>query len=285
MFKKAVRKQVKLKIAISGPAGSGKTYSALRLATGFGGKIAVIDTENGSASLYSDKFNYDVTEIRPPFTTAKYIEAINAAVDAGYENLVIDSISHAWNGEGGILDRKTKKDMRGGNSFTNWGEFTPEQDKFIGALMQSGINVFATMRSKTEYVVEANSKGKQAPRKVGLAPIQRDGVDYEFTTVFDVALNHTAETSKDRTGLFVDQTFLITEEHGEQLRTWQSGGAADNTLKDLLTEIEAKLKSCPDDYSESVGNFLDQNGNDKKEDILYKVLTKVNNKIQEENHA
>lgn len=224
MFQKAERKNVKLKLALTGPSGSGKTFSALRLASGMGGKIAVIDTENKSSELYSDRFEFDVCAIRPPFTTAKYIEAIQGAVNEGYDNLIIDSISHAWAGEGGILNRKTATDQRGGNSFTNWGKFTPEQEKFMSTLLQSDINLIATMRSKQDYIMESNSKGKQAPKKVGLAPVQREGSEYEFTIVFDVAMNHEAETSKDRTGLFDDQFFQITEETGKKILDWQLSG-------------------------------------------------------------
>ena len=223
MFKKAVRSQAKIKLAITGPSGSGKTFSALRLAKGLGGKVAVIDSENGSASLYSDRFEFDTLELHPPFTTAKYIDAILAAEKAGYDILIIDSISHAWAGDGGILDRKGQKDARGGNSYTNWAEFTKEQERFTSAILHCKCNIISTMRSKQDYIMQENDKGKMTPKKVGLAPIQRDGQEYEYTVVFDVAMNHEAETSKDRTGLFADKIFKITEETGETIKTWLAG--------------------------------------------------------------
>lgn len=212
MFKKASRKRVKLKSAISGPPGSGKTTSALRMARGLvgpNGKIALIDTENGSASLYSDRFDFDVCEISPPFDHHKFIEAIMQAVDDGYSVIIIDSASHFWEG---ILDYKDKLDRRGGNGYTNWNEAGRQFKGILNAVLQSDAHVICCLRSKIDYVIEPDSKGKSVPRKVGLAPIMRDGVEYEFTTVFDVDLAHNAATSKDRTGLFTDRIFQITEE-------------------------------------------------------------------------
>lgn len=224
MFKKAERKRVKLKLAITGPSGSGKTFSALRLATGIGGKIALIDTENGSASLYSDRFQFDVLEISAPYSVEKYSQAIRAAVDAGYDVLIIDSISHQWRGEGGILNKKEQLDSRGGNSFTNWAKLTPEQEKFVAELLHSNIHLIATIRSKQEYAMAQDDKGKAKVQKMGLAPIQREGMEYEFTVVFDVAMNHEAEVSKDRSGLFADKVFKITEDTGKEIKAWVDSG-------------------------------------------------------------
>lgn len=225
MFKKAERKKVKLKLAITGPSGSGKTYSALRLAKGLGGKVAVIDTENGSASLYSDRFEFDVLELEPPFTTDKYIAALKAAEESGYSVVIIDSASHQWAGEGGMLDRKAKLDSRpGSNSYTNWNQMTPEHERFKSSIQQSDIHTICTMRSKQEYILETNDKGKQAPKRVGLAPVQRDAMEYEFTVVFDIAMNHEAEVSKDRTGIFVDHVFQVTEDTGAAINKWLESG-------------------------------------------------------------
>lgn len=223
-FQKAEKKQAKLKLAITGPSGSGKTYSALRLAKGMGGRIAVIDTENKSASLYADKFDFDVLEIEPPYTNEKYLQALVEAVKAKYDIVIIDSLSHQWAGEGGLLNKKEQMDARGGNSFQNWAKMTPEHEKFKMAILHADINIIGTMRSKQDYVMETNDKGKQAPKKVGLAPIQREGLEYEFTTVFDVAMNHEAVASKDRTGLFVDKIFQVTEQTGVELKTWLMSG-------------------------------------------------------------
>lgn len=223
-FQKATKKKAKLRLGITGPSGSGKTFSALRLASGLGGKIAVIDTEKGSASLYADRFDFDVLELTPPYAPERYIEAMDEAIKEGYDIVIMDSISHAWAGEGGLLNRKEQLDARGGNSFANWAKMTPIQERFISRLIAANCHIIVTMRSKQEHV-QISENGKTKIQKVGLAPIQRDGFEYELTTVFDVAINHEAETSKDRTGLFVDKIFQVTEKTGELLKEWLDSGA------------------------------------------------------------
>jgi hypothetical protein len=230
LFKKAERSQTKLRMAITGPAGSGKTMGALLIARGLvgpKGKIAVVDTENNSASYYSEQVAFDTAAMNPPYTTDKYIMAINAAVEAGYDCVVVDSLTHAWAGEGGILQQKEMMDARGGNSFTNWGKLTPQQNRLVSAVLHSPINIICTMRSKTEYTLVENDKGKSVPKKMGLAPIQREGFDYEFDVVLDIDLaTHTAIASKDRTGVFSDKTFKIKPIVGEAISKWQASGAA-----------------------------------------------------------
>lgn len=225
-FTRAERQQVYIKMAITGPSGSGKTMGALRLAFGLGKKVALIDTENGSGSLYAHVGHYDQQQIAAPFTVQKYIAAIQEAAAAGYDVLIIDSLSHAWAGDGGLLDQKSAKDSRGGNSFSNWADVSKVYEQFKSTLLQSPIHIIGTMRSKQEYVIEQDSRGKSTPRKVGLAPIQREGMEYEFTTVFDVDMTHIAATSKDRTGLFTDEINQITESHGKRLVEWLAGGSA-----------------------------------------------------------
>ena len=232
VFKKAERKQAKLKIAMTAPSGGGKTLSALLLARKMGKRIAVADTENGSASLYAGSadlgidFEYDTLEITPPYTTQKYLDSIKSAQMAGYDVLIIDSASHLWAGDGGLLAKKESLDARGGNSYTNWAGITKEHEAFKAAILSAEIHLIVTMRSKQEYVLESNDKGKMAPKKVGLAPIQRDGMEYEFTTVFDIAMNHEAAVSKDRTGLFDGKLFKITGETGQLFVDWLSSGKA-----------------------------------------------------------
>jgi hypothetical protein len=225
LFKKAERKRAFLKLAFTGPSGSGKSLSALLVASGLGKKIAVLDTENGSASLYSEKVDFDVVELAPPFATERYIHVIKEAEKAGYDVLVIDSMTHAWAGEGGLLQQKEDMDARGGNSYTNWAKLTPKDNAFRSAILQSQMHVIVTMRSKQDYVLQENNKGKQAPIKVGLAPVQREGMEYEFTTVLDLAMNHQAQASKDRTGLFDGQFFTPSKETGEKLLAWLNSGA------------------------------------------------------------
>ena len=240
-FKKAVRQNAKIKLAITGASGSGKTYSALRLATGLAehGRIALIDTENNSASLYAEDFGFDVASIVPPFTNDKFIQAIQQATEAGYDVVILDSASHAWEG---ILEYKDALDKRGGNSFTNWGEASKQYKGILNALLQSDIHLIACMRSKTEYVLESNEKGKQVPRKIGLAPIMRDGVEYEFSVVFNLDAGHNAMADKDRTGLFTDKLFQISEDTGQTISKWQKGGVdPSKALKDEFEALGAEL--------------------------------------------
>jgi hypothetical protein len=239
LFKKATREKVFLKLAITGPSGSGKTYSALRLARGLvgpTGKIALIDTENRSASLYADRFDFDTLEIAPPFDNEKFVDGVTAAVEAKYGAIVIDSASHFWEG---ILDYKDKLDQRGGNSYTNWKIAGEKFGGVIKAVLQSPTHVICCMRSKMDYVQEKDDRGKTQIKKVGLAPIMRDGIEYEFTTVFDVALNHQAAVSKDRSGLFVDKIFQITEETGAQLEAWRLSGGETLWMTQLTATIGA----------------------------------------------
>jgi len=226
VFQKAQRQRVKLKLAITGPAGSGKTTAALKLARGLTnhGRIAVIDTENRSASLYADLFEFDVLDLEPPFEDRKFSEGIQAAVDAGYDVVIIDSGSHFWEA---VLDYKDKLDRRGGNSFTNWSEATRRFRGVLEAVLQSPVHVVVCLRSKMDHVLEKDEKsGRQVVKKVGMAPVMRDGVEYEFTVVLDLDMSHQAVSSKDRTRLFDGRIFEITEATGRSLRDWLDGGGA-----------------------------------------------------------
>lgn len=228
LFKKAERKKAYLKIAITGVSGSGKTYSALQLAQGLGGKIAMIDTENGSGELYSNLCEYDVAPMAAPFTPSKYVNYIQEAEKAGYNVLIIDSLSHAWSGQGGVLEMVDKRaaTSRTGNSYTAWKDITPEQNKMIEAILQSKMDIIVCMRSKQAYELVQNDKGKMVPMKIGLAPVQRDGLEYEFTVMFDISVEkHIATASKDRTGIFKDWCDVITPDTGRMIRQWAESGA------------------------------------------------------------
>lgn len=222
-FKKAERKRAKLRLALSGPSGSGKTYSALLVAKGMGGRIAVIDTEQGSASLYSHLVDFDALELSPPYEPERYIAAIKAAVAGGYDVLIIDSMTHEWDGAGGCLEsNETLAHARmKGNTWAAWNETTPRHRAFVDCILQSPIHIIATIRSKTETVQGADKKVV----KLGMKTIQRDGTDYEFTTVLDLTHeNHFANASKDRTGLFANPE-LLSEATGRKLLEWLNSGA------------------------------------------------------------
>lgn len=237
MFKKAERKQAKLRLALSGPAGSGKTTGALMIAKGLGGKIAVLDTERGSASLYSDKFDFDVVELSPPYTPERYIEVVEAAQKAGYDILIIDSMTHEWNGPGGCLElnEQIARTKFRGNVWSAWNETTPRHRKFVDSILAANLHIIATMRSKTETIQTENGAGKKVVQKVGMKTEQRDGMDYEFTVVLDLTVDgHTALASKDRTRLFNDP-FVITEDTGRMLANWLNMGKSfEDQAKDAV---------------------------------------------------
>lgn len=239
LFRKAEKRKAKLRLAITGIAGSGKTYGALLIAQGLGGKIAMIDTENGSGDLYADVCDYDVCVMNAPYTIEKYLEAIKDAEQCGYDVIIIDSLSHAWAGEGGLLDRQghiTDANPRM-NSFAAWRQITPLHNKLIETILSSPAHIIATMRSKTDYVLVENERGKSEPRKVGLAPVQRDGMEYEFTTVFDLSANHTVNVSKDRTNLFDGQYFVISKDTGKILKEWLDTGIDAAERKNKIRQI------------------------------------------------
>ena len=226
IIRKATRKKAKLRLALIGPTGSGKTMSALRLGFGIGGKVGVIDTENGSADLYADLGDYDVITLEKPYTVQKYRDAISAFEQAGYTTIIVDSLSHAWSGSGGLLDKQGMLESTGKakNSFAAWREITPEQNALIETLLSSPAHIIATMRVKTEYVLEPDHRGKMVPVKKGMQPVQRDGVEYEFTVVMDVDAGHRASASKDRTTIFSGWHDTITEDTGRKLRDWLDSG-------------------------------------------------------------
>jgi hypothetical protein len=226
-FQKAQRRKAKLRLAITGPSGAGKTWGALKVARGLGGKIAVVDTERGSASLYTNLAEFDVLELVAPYSPERFIGAIQAAEKAGYDVLVIDSASHEWNGVGGCLelvDHVAAAKFRG-NSWSAWNEVTPRHRAFLDAMLRSNMHIIATMRSKTE-TAQTEENGRKKVVKLGMKSEQRDGIEYEFTTVLDLTHDgHHALASKDRTGLFVGDPQPLTEETGRRLLEWLESGA------------------------------------------------------------
>ena len=230
-FKPATRGTAPPKMAIYGVSGGGKTYSALRFARGYvgeTGRIAVLDTENGSASLYCDVTNFDVCDIRPvnpdvsssAFNTADFVQGIREAVAARYDFLIIDSASQVW---ASCLELKARLDANGGNQFTNWKVPKERLSAVKNAILQAPIPVLCCFRCKTEYTIETTERGA-VPRRIGLAPVASNDWDYDYTLVFSVDKEHKATVSKSRCPLF-DGNFnaMLTDVHGAAFRRWASG--------------------------------------------------------------
>lgn len=224
-------------MALQGSAGSGKTYSSLLLAQGLTNgdfsKVAIIDSESGSADLYAHLGQYNVLSLKAPYTPENYIKAIDVCEQASMEVVIIDSISHCWDE---LLDYHSKL---AGNSFTNWSKITPRQKAFVDKILQTDAHVIATMRTKQDYVLNQKN-GKYIPEKVGLKAVQRDGVDYEFTLVFDIDIKHFATASKDRTGLFMGKSeFTINSATGKKILEWCNSGTN-------LADAREQIKACKD---------------------------------------
>lgn len=225
-FKPASRSGSSLMIGIIGQTSTGKTYSALLLTRGLvgeKGKIAFVDCEGGMANLYAHVTDFDIITLNPPYTPEKFIEAIDSAVAAGYNAVILDTISHEWSGEGGILDEQSaieNKDPK--RRWSCWGELTPRHNKFLNAMIRSPIHVVATMRMKMKYTVDYID-GKNTPRKIGLEPIQRENVEYEFPFLLEMDASHTATVIKDKSEI-LGEMFRPTVETGNALRVWIEEG-------------------------------------------------------------
>ena len=259
MLRRSKRAAVKLKLGISGASGSGKTMSSLLLAYGLikaqhptlpddqiWEKICVIDTENKSADLYSGhtvgRFTigeFMKIDLSAPFTPEKYEDAIDCCQENGIEFCIIDSLTHAWAGEGGLLDKQARIAATGKNSYTAWRDVTPQHNRLVDKLLQCDMHIIAALRTKTDYVLEEDGKGKKVPKKVGLAPIFRDGIEYEFTVMMDVAGDHYVTASKDRTGLFDGQSFIITPDTGRIINEWLNSGAPMKEKPEIKPVTEA----------------------------------------------
>ncbi len=212
-FVQAVKEKSYLRAALTGASGSGKTFSALAIATGLGGRIGLIDTERGTARKYAHRFSFAVSELGPPYSVERYLAEFEGAKHAGFDTLIIDSLSHAWNQEGGMLERVDKiavtkaKGKGDPNTFAAWKDATPLQNRFINAILDLPMHVIVTMRSKQEYVSEKDERGKTTIRKVGLKPEQRDGVEYEFDLVLDMDQDNIGYVTKSRIDGIAGQAF------------------------------------------------------------------------------
>ncbi len=241
-LQKAQRKKVYMRLNLSAPSGAGKTYSSLLMAYGLVGdwsKVAVIDTENGSASLYSHLGSFNVLDLEPPFSPERFIEAIDTAINAGMECIIIDSSSHEWNGPGGCLElnEKLAQAKYKGNTWSAWNETTPRHDKFVAHVLQARAHIITCTRSKMESVLEGNKV-----KKVGLKDIQREGWEYELTVSLSIDRDtHMATASKDRTGMFYNaDPFVVTPETGKKIKEWCENGVEPEPVQpqpDKLVQI------------------------------------------------
>lgn len=254
-LRKAQKSKSKLRIGISGPSGSGKTYSALLLALGMAEaqSVCIIDTENGSADLYDNLGEYNVIQLDAPYTPERYIDAIKAAETAGMEVIIIDSVTHEWDGKGGLLESNEllAQAKFKGNTWAAWSQSTPRHQKFIEAIVTSRCHIITTTRSKTE-TVQVEGKVK----KLGTKEIQREGFEYELTVNFNLDRDrHIATASKDRTGIFIDtDPFVISSETGLTLKNWAERGTEKKSPTCETCGKPAEIKTVTKDGKER--NFL-----------------------------
>lgn len=295
-IRKASRKKTKLRLGISAPSGGGKTLGSLLMAYGITkdwDKIGFIDTEEGSGELYVGVEengviigSFPYIRISKDFAPVHYKNAINALEKAGCEVIIIDSLTHAWAGAGGLLEKQARiaDASTYKNSYTAWRTITPEHDALVSAILQSPCHIIATMRSKVEYAQTTGKDGKAKIEKLGLAPIQREGMEYEFTVFFDINSNCLATPTKDRTKLFssvnaqelIDKkTFLISVKTGELLKNWIDTGEDElfknNDLREAYVksivdgidacETEKELEDYSDLHRGKIGEML-QSSND-----------------------
>jgi hypothetical protein len=245
-LRKATRQKAKIRLGLSAVSGGGKTYSALLIAYGMcgdWGKVAVIDTENNSADLYAHLGDYSVLPLHAPYSPERYIDAIHECENAGIDVIIIDSVSHEWEGAGGVLDLC---DTIGGGFQSAWKQMTPRHDRFKQAILNSPCHIITTVRRKQEYILQdvVNKQGRtvQAPVKAGMKEITREGWEYELTLNLELDLKHNATASKDRTGLFIDKDpFKPSEMTGKIIAEWCESGI---DVKDAISEAIAKLANC-----------------------------------------
>jgi hypothetical protein len=233
-FKKATKTQARLRLGLVGPSGGGKTLTALIIAHYLERPIAVIDTERGSASKYAgyelpdgERLQFDVLEL-DTFSPKTYIEAIQAAGEAGFGTLVIDSLSHAWMGKDGALEQvdRVAKRSNSSNTFAAWRDVTPQHNAFVDAILAAKMHVIGTMRARTEYILEENERGKKVPRKIGIQPVQRDGLEYEFDVTADLTLDNEMIIGKTRCPLLAGKVFRQAgKDVAMILRSWLQDGA------------------------------------------------------------
>jgi hypothetical protein len=288
-FKKAIRENIWVKILEIASSGGGKTYSALRMATGFAKelskltgveeRIAFIDSESRRSTYYADEFEFDILEIKAPFEPEKYAEAIEEAIEAGYKVLVLDSMTHEWSGKGGCLEIHSKIP---GNSYTAWGKVTPRHEAFLDKIIDSPIHIFATVRGDDKYILE-DVNGKQIPRKVPVGYDQRKNTEYLFTASFMLEQDtHISNAVKDNTHIFENRNDVLSEKHGEMLCQWANSGDVTAKKKQLDKEKEdGKLKMKMQEEEEAKELENSRKKANKKEDATSTETISLPNAIKQ----
>jgi len=291
-LKKAQRSKAFLKLGISSPSGGGKTLGALMIGIGLmnikhpeltpaerWNKIAIIDTENGSGELYVNTTysgahigEYSAVTLQPPFEAGKYTDAIELCAQSGIEVCILDSLTHLWTGEGGLLEQQSAATKRSGNSYTAWRDITPQLTRFVETMLQTPMHIIATMRSKQEYVQEKDEKsGKTTVRKLGLEPEMRKGMEYEFTTFLEIDESHTAFGSKDRTSLFDQKYFRIEPKIGETMMEWLDSGVAKEPVVVATQQHKASKEDAMKAIKSEIVTLLNECGGSKNPDLMAMV--------------
>lgn len=311
-IRKASRKKAKLRLGIAAPSGAGKTMGALLLAYGIvraaypsiseeqvWEKVGLIDTEEGSGELYVgvEKHGVRIGEfqyirISKDFSPVHYVEAIKAFENANVEVIIPDSLTHAWAGAEGLLDKQGRIAAKSGNSYTAWRDVTPQHNALVNCMLQSRAHIIATMRSKVEYAMQKGDDGKYKIQKMGMAPIQREGMEYEFTTFFDIDSNSMARASKDRTDLFSTlnaagtldkKEFIITPKVGAELLAWLNKGTESVSEEPTtIQKIEELLKSAQLNHADEQDKFISDNRFNlysMEESRLEKILQYLTDKL------
>jgi hypothetical protein len=243
-LRKATRKKAKIRLGLSAVSGGGKTYSAILIAKGLCGdlsKVAIIDTENGSADLYAHLGDFNVLPLTAPFSPERYIEAIRSCEKAGMEVIIIDSITHEWDGKGGCLEIVESL----GGKYQDWARVTPRHQEFVNAILHSACHIITTVRRKQDYEMTKDNSGKLKVEKAGLKEITREGFEYELTANLEIDQRHNAKASKDRTGLFMGKPeFVPSEKTGEMIAEWCESGEDIPAPSKQEVDWQNKVDNC-----------------------------------------
>ena len=281
---KAVRERIYTKIALMSPSGGGKTYSALRLATGMKQalekinkkptRILLANTEGARGRYYANEFDYDIIDLVEPFHPEQFIDAIDFAINEKYDILIMDSTSPEWEGKGGCLELQ----QRAGGTYQAWAKVTPRHNAFIDRLSMSPIHIIATMRGKDQYEIEKDDRGKTSIKKLGVGAKQRDGFEYEFTCTFTVdQKTHMAESQKDNTHIFEnDNATLLTEKHGIKLIEWANSSDVEPTQPTKFVASTVTPEALEEDLKtlkKDIVSLCTELGGSQNEDLM-KIVKK-----------